>query len=217
MTVLLPPSRALSHQLASRVLHQTANRRSCANSWSRVIFNNVGCLSSLLQFNAPTPILGQVVFRSYATRPGRPKAHTGRVAASKRKPAAARSDKAAGTPKKTPAKRITKLAAKKPKRKTSKAKPKPKPKPRRKALTEKQKAAKAKKDAGQKTKDLREKALLDHPKRLPFTAYTVLSSESSGKGINVADHAKAISAQYKTLSPEEMEVWFIVQIECAPK
>jgi outer membrane biosynthesis protein TonB len=215
MTSLLPPSRALSHQLASRASQLGGVPRSCPNPWSRVVYNNAGLLSTLLQSNASTPLLSQLLCRSYATKPGKPKAHTGRVAASKRKPAVARSDAAAGVPKKAPAKKAPaktkratttrKPAAKKPGRK-AKSKPKPKPAPKRKVLTERQKAAREKKQASEKKKDLRKIALLDAPKQLPSTAYIVLSVESSGKGMSVTQHAKDVSAQYKTLSPEEMEV-----------
>lgn len=213
MTSFLSPSRALPYQLASRTSLLGAGRGSRVKSWSRVTFKNqnVGYLSSLLQLNASTPIFKQLLTRFYATNPGKPKAHTGRVAASKRKPAAARSDAAAGIPKKAPAKKRTtrkKSAAKKPASKTksrAKAKSKAKAKPKRKAVTTAQKAAKLKKDASQKRRNLRQQALLDPPKRLPSTAYTVLFTESSGKGIRITEHAKAISTQYKSLSPEEME------------
>ena len=218
--VLPSTSRAISHQLVSRASTLGANRNSCAYSWSRVIFRNeLACLSSLLQGNASTKLLNQLQFRSYATKPGRPKAHTGRVTPSKRKPAVARSDAKAGTPKKSSTKKAAstrKGTAKKPKRKTkAKAKSKPKPKPKRKGLTEKQQAAKAKKLAGIKKKNLRQRALLDPPKQLPSTAYTVLSSESSGKGMQVAEHSKAVSARYKGLSSEEMEVCFLEVLECS--
>lgn len=211
MQSLLPPSRALSHQLTSRASQLAAVRRSCANPWSRVTFsNNVRYLSSLLQTDASTPVRSRLLFRFYATKPGKPKAHTGRVAASKRKPAAARSDAVAGTPKKAPAKKTAttrKPAAKKPARKSkSKTKAKSQAKPKRKVQTEVQKASKAKKAAGKKNRDLRQQALLDPPKRLPATAYTVLSVQSSGKGMSVVQHAKEVSAQYKNLAPEELEV-----------
>lgn len=221
MTSFLPPSRALSHQLVSRVSCLRATHRSCARSWSRVTINHdLGYPSSLLQCNASTSILGQLLLRSYATKPGKPKAHTGRVAASKRKPAAARSDAAAGVPKKAPVKKTAtskKSAAKKPASKkpvrSAKSKPDPKPKPRRKVLTDRQKEVKEKKDAGKKNKDLRKMALLDPPKQLPATAYTVLSVENSSKGMSVSQHSKDLSAQYKNLSPEEMEVDFVLCIE----
>ncbi len=225
MTSFLPPSRALSHQLVSRVPYLRATQRSCARSWSRVTFNHkLGYLSYLLQSNASPSILGQLLSRSYATKPGKPKAHTGRVAASKRKPAAAQSDAAAGVPKKAPAKKTATATAKKPATKKSAAKrparkaksaPDSKPKPRRriKIPTEKQILAKEKKDAGNKKKDLQKVALLDHPKQLPATAYTVLSVENSSKGKSITQHSRELSAQYKNLSPEEMEVDFVLLFE----
>jgi hypothetical protein len=218
MSTIILPSRALSHQLVSRLSPRSTVRGSYANTWSRVIFNtNVGYLSSILQSDASQHTIKQLLCRSYATKPGRPKAHTGRVTASKRKPAVAKSDAAAGTPKKAPAKtakapakttsRTRKPAAKKPKRKT-RAKAKPKSKPKRKALTEKQKAAKAKKAVTQKKKDLKEQALLHPPKQLPATAFLVLTSQSARKGESGVAHTKAVSAQYKNIAPEEMEVRF---------
>ena len=209
MASFLLPSRALSHQLASRAANLGGSRRSCADSCSRVIFSNdVASLSSLLHGNASTTTFNQLHIRFYATKPGRPKAHTGRVTASRRKPAVAGSDAKPGTPKKTAPKKAAttvKRAAKKPKRKTT-SKAKSTTKPKRRVLTERQKAAEEKKIAGTKKKDLRQKALLDPPKQLPATAYTVLSAQTSGKGVRVPDHSKAVSAQYKNLSPEEMEV-----------
>jgi hypothetical protein len=216
MTSLLPPSRALSHQFVSRACHLRAanGRTSGAKSWSRVTFNsNLGLLSTLLQCNTSTAIFGQLLSRSYATKPGKPKGHTGRAAASKRKPAVAQSDDAAGVPKKAPAKKSPakkpaarkKGAAKKPARK-AKSKRKPKAKPKRKALSEKQLATKAKKESVQKLKELKTQALLDPPKQLPSTAYLVLSVETSGKGVPAIQHAKDTSVLYKNLNPEEMEV-----------
>ena len=214
MMSFLPPSRALSHQFVSRACHMRTGRTSHAKSWSRVSFkSNLGLLSTLLQCNAPTATVRQLLSRSYATKPGKPKSHTGRAAASKRKPAVAQSDEAAGVPEKAPKKKAPakktatrkKGAAKKPARK-AKSKKKPKAKPGRKTLTEKQKTTKAKKAALQKNKELKVQALLDPPKQLPSTAYLVLSVETSGKGVPAIQHAKDTSAQYKNLTPEEMEV-----------
>ncbi len=215
MTSLLPPSRVLS-----RVSQLGAVPRASAHRWSRVGVNHPSCLRALLKINALAPILRQRLIQTFATKPGRPKAHTGRVTASKRKPAAARSDTAAGTPKKVaakkapakkpPAKKRTttrKSAAKKPARKT-RSPAKPKPAPKRKVLTDKQKVAKEKKETLQKTRDLRKIALLDGPKRLPATAFTVLSVQTSSKGTAASLHAKDVAAQYKTLSAEEMEVTY---------
>lgn len=207
--VIFPRSRVISHQLVARASTLGVDRKSCAYSLSRVLFKKN--LSSLRHGNDSVLLLRKPEFRSYATKPGRPKAHTGRVTASKRKPAVARSDAKAGTPKKASTKEAAvpkKRAAPKPKRKSKAGvKAKPKAKPKRKALTEQQKAAKAKKLAGIKKKDLREQALLTAPKQLPSTAYTVLSTSSSSKGMRLAEHSKAMSAQYKSLSPEEMEVY----------
>ena len=227
MTSLLPSSRALSFQLVSRVSHLKARQRACAKSWSRVS-NNLGCLSSLLQYDASTPTLGHLLLRYYATKPGRPKAHTGRAAASTRKPAVARSDAAAGVPKKAPAKKapakkaVTRKkpaakrgAAKKPARKAS-SKTKPKPKPKRKGLTDKQKATKEKKVASDRIKDFKKRALLDRPKKLPFTTFTVYQRQSLDKGTSATAQSKDIAAQYKRLSPEETEVFSVPSSNTLP-
>lgn len=209
MVSWLPPARAMSHQLVSRASRLVIVQRQCANSWSRVTFNdNVGFLSSLLP-HASTPLLNQLLVRCYATRPAKPKAHTGRASASKkRKPAVAQSDVQAGVPKKAPAKRTTKTKKTAAKKRVRKSKPKTTAEatPKRKRLTEKQKAVRSKKAVIQKKKDLKKQALLDYPKRLPSTPFIVLSTESSTKGSSAAQNAKAISAQYKSLRPEEMEV-----------
>lgn len=171
-------------------------------------------MSFLLQSDVHALTHKHLQSRSYATKPGKPKAHTGRVTASKRKPAAATSDAAAGTPKKASARKSASTkkpaakkrgAAEKPKRKTT-SKAKAKGRPKRKVLTEKQKTTKQKDAVRQKTKNLKQQALLDPPKRLPATAYTVLSVETSHKGMKIKEHSKAVSEQYKSLSAEEMEV-----------
>lgn len=228
MTSLLRPTGVFSHQIASRISQLEAIPKSCANRWSRVVFNNSACLSTLLQFNTPALRFSHGSFRTFATKP---KAHTGRVVASKRKPAVARSDEAAGTPKKasakkaparkapakkaslkkSPAKRratTKKPAAKKPGRKPE-SKTEAPPVRRRRALTEKQQAAKEKKNAIQKTRDLKKIALLEVPKRLPSTAYIVLFTETSGKGTRAIQSAKDAAVQYKNLNPEEMEVLIV--------
>lgn len=215
MASLLPLSRSLSHQFASRASQLAAIRHSCANSWSRVRFNNnntVSLLGDLLPNNS-TPLLGQLLRRSYATRRGRPKAHTGRASASKRKAAVAQSDGQAAVPEKAPegSRTTKKPAAEKPGRKP-RSKTERRAKSKRGGLTEKQKAANVKKAAGQKLKDLKQRALLHPPKQLPATAFTVLVTESSSKGTASAPRAKMLAAQYRSLGPEEMEVSCILSV-----
>ncbi len=147
-----------------------------------------------------------------ASRPGRPKAHTGRATASKRRATASTSTtgtttKRTAAAKKPAAKKATKAT---PKRKT-KAKAKPKPKPRRRVLTEKQKADKEKKAAGQKVTGIRKTALLSPPsakapKQLPSTAYLVSSTENFSKGTDIAANARANADRYKNLTLEDREV-----------
>jgi len=156
--------------------------------------------------------LGQI--QNYATdvptsRPGRPKAHTGRATASKRKPAASISSSTSAAPKSTAAKK----AAKTKKKTKTKAKPKPKPKPKRKTrvLTEQQKQNKKEKAAALKQRNLRITALLTPPsatppKQLPRTAYMVINAENQVKGTATTDIARASAAKYKALTPEEREV-----------
>ena len=139
----------------------------------------------------------------------RPKAHTGRTAKAPRK---ARAKKAATT-----AEQGEKTEVKKPKSKKrtakrkSKAGSKAKAKPK-KRLTEVQKAAKKVKVDKAKVSDLKKKALLKKPKALPDSAWTVFNSEraktvlAGKKGISLGETAKETSAQYKALTPEQIEV-----------
>ena len=141
-----------------------------------------------------------------ASRPGRPKAHTGRATASKKK-SAARSTSAAKNS------TVTKKAAK-PKRKT-KTKAKPKTKRKTGVLTKQQKANKEKKAAALKQRNLRITALLTPPaatppKQLPRTAYMVVNAENQVKGTSPTDNARASAAKYKALTPEEREVGLII-------
>jgi hypothetical protein len=201
MTVGLLSSRALAWRLLSR------------GPSTPVLFSSLrvkhdqkaGHLTSPSHSNVETiyPRLGQIQNYATASRPGRPKAHTGRATASKKKPATRSSTKSTAAKK-----------AAKPKKKTkTKAKPKPKPKPKRKtkALIEQQKANKEKKAAALKRKNLRITALLTPlsatpPKQLPRTAYLVINAENQVKGTSTTDIAKASAAKYKALTSEEREV-----------
>ncbi|KIW12978.1 hypothetical protein PV08_08165 [Exophiala spinifera] len=119
--------------------------------------------------------------RTYATatkKPaGKPKAHVGRAAAGKKK----------ATPKKK--------ATKKPKKKAVK-KPKAKKAPSKTALA--QQARKA-------LSDLRAAALLEEPKQLPSTAFSVILVEEAKKSKAFAGSATAASEKYRNLSSEERE------------
>ena len=165
--------------------------------------------------------------RTYADRPvSRPKAHTGRLPASKKSPTTS-TTKAAKTPakKKTTPKKIpsatagtaTKKKAAKPrikaKPKKAKAKRKARAKPKKKPLTKEQKAeAKTKKAAkAKKTKvsDLKKKALV-LPSRAEESAWNVFHTEQA-KGKKVGqegflDLNKNISAAWKSIEPEQLEV-----------
>lgn len=98
-----------------------------------------------------------------------------------------------------------------PKKKTTKkAKPAAKPKPR-KQLTEKQKEAKAAKAAREKINDLKATALLDRPKRLSDTVWTVAVqhklAEAQKNNKKGAEAFKAATVLAKSISAEEREVW----------
>ena len=179
---------------------------------------NTGHRTSLSRSNVETIHSRLSQIQNYATdvptsRPGRPKAHTGRATASKRKPAASKSRSTSTAPKST----ATKKAAKTKRKTKTKAKPKPKPKPKRKArvLTQQQKENKEKKAAALKQRNLRITALLTPPaatppKQLPRTAYMVINAENQVKGTWNTDIAKASAAKYKALTPEEREVGLII-------
>ena len=200
MTVGLLPSGALAFRLISR-----GTSTPILISLLRVRHDqNTGHLnfSSRSHAGATYRRLGQS--QNYATgapasRPGRPKAHTGRATASRRKTAATK-------------KPVTKKRAARPKQKSkAKAKAKPKPKRKTRVLTEKQKAKKEEKAAALKQRELRKTALLTPPsatppKMLPRTAYMVISQENQVKGTSPTDNAKASAAKYKSLTPEEREV-----------
>jgi hypothetical protein len=210
----LLPSRALALRLLSRgpstpVLLSSLRVRHDQNTGHRTSPShpNVEIIHSRLS-----------QIQNYATdvptsRPGRPKAHTGRATATKRKPAASKSRSTSTAPKST----ATKKAAKTKRKTKTKAKPKPKPKPKRKTrvLTEQQKENKEKKAAALKQRNLRITALLTPPaatppKQLPRTAYMVVNAENQVKGTWNTDIARDSAAKYKALTPEEREVGLII-------
>jgi len=215
MTVGFLPPRALVLRLLSRG-HSTPVLSSLRVKHDQ----NAGHRTSPSYSNVETTYSRLGHIQNYATdvptsRPGRPKAHTGRATASKRKPAASIRSSTSATPKSTAAKKAAKT-----KRKTktkAKPKPKPKPKPKRKTrvLTEQQKANREKKAAALKLRNLRITALLTPssaapPKQLPRTAYMVINAENQVKGTSTTDIAKASAAKYKALTPEEREVGLII-------
>ena len=162
-----------------------------------------------------------VLRRSYAQRAvSRPKAHTGRATTAARKAPTTSKTRAAKKPapkKKTPkavpkakskAKPRIKPKPKPAKKKRAKAKAKPKPKVKKpkkpKVLTEAEKLA--------LTKRKLKVTALKPPHGAPYTAWTVFLQEkvkttvpAGGKG-NLASVAKGASAEYKQLTPEQIEV-----------
>ena len=207
MTIALLPPRALALRLLSRGPSTPILFRSLRVRHDQ----NAGQPTSSSHSNAGAIHCCPGRSQNYATaapasRPGRPKAHTGRATASRRKTAATTSSAASAATKKPTAKKT----AAKPKRKT-KVKPKPKPKRKTRALTEQQKANKEKKAAALKQRELRKTALLTPPsatppKMLPRTAYMVIHQENHVKGTSTTDNARASAAKYKSLTPEEREV-----------
>ena len=165
--------------------------------------------------------LGTLILRrTYAQRAvSRPKAHTGRTTTAARKAPTTSKTKAAKKPapkKKTP-KAVPKAKSKakprikpkpKPAKKKKRAKAKPKPKPKvkkpKKVLTEAEKLA--------LTKRKLKTTALKPPSGAPHTAWTVFLGEKAkatntagGKG-HAASVAKGASAEYKQLTPEQVEV-----------
>lgn len=175
--------------LASRLLARTSRsftRPSPANPLLRVACNSSSNKSGNTHCGDWSDLaLFYKNARNYATatkKPaGRPKAHTGRAAAS--------------TKKTTPKKKATK----KPKKKAVK-KPKAKKAPSKTALV---------KQARKTASDLRAAALLEEPKQLPSTAFSVILVEEAKKTKAFAGSASAASARYKNLSPAEREVCYI--------
>ncbi|KAL8696398.1 MAG: hypothetical protein Q9201_007676 [Fulgogasparrea decipioides] len=154
--------------------------------------------------------------RAYATNAvSRPKAHTGRITSAPRKKVAATASEATTS---GPAK-----AGKKPVAKKAKSKSKSKPRTKAKSTkarkkSKKAKAAPAKKKRKAQTpeqksrlaiKELKVKALTP-PKKLPYTAFTVLLAEKTkeerrpvGKGGESV--TKECSTKYRSFTPEERE------------
>ena len=164
--------------------------------------------------------LGTLILRrTYAQRAvSRPKAHTGRTTTAARKAPTTSKTTAAKkpAPKKTTPKAVPKAKSKpkprikaKPKpakKKRAKAKPKPKPKVKKpkKVLTEAEKLA--------LTKRKLKATALKPPHGVPYTAWTVFLQEkvkttvSAGGKADLASVAKGTSAEYKQLTPEQVEV-----------
>jgi hypothetical protein len=207
MTIILLPSRALPLRTLSRL----SASQTFLNSLRVGRAGHAFSTSPAPNDNAEPSPSSLEQARAYATataaarQPGKPKAHTGRATASRRQPPkATTATKPNATKKPAPKKGAAKRTAR------PKAKPKAKTAPRRRrVLTDKQKAARDKKTSAGKLKELKAKALLKPPKRLPGTAYLVLTSEENGS--SVIDRARAASAKYKNLSPEEHEVRYSCQ------
>lgn len=192
MTAAFPLSGSLPRQLvwrSARLFTRPASTTPLLRVTCRCGADNdrTSCRTDYLK---AASILGKA--RTYATavtKPAsRPKGHTGRspakrTAATKTKPAKKRAAK---------------------KKAVKKTKPKAKKPPSKSALLKK---------ARKQQSDLKAAALLDTPKQLPQTAYTVVFSEEAKKGGNVAANAGAASSRYKGLTSEEREVRTALHLE----
>lgn len=218
MTIVLPLHRALSTKFAGRSFNVVT--RLGYNPWlARVDHpseHNDG-RSSLSRSQLSR--IYSIPARTYATtaasttttaarKPaGRPKAHTGRTPAK-------RTTKAAAAPKKPGPKTAAgkaRLGAK-PKAKKAKATPKPKPKTQPKRAVKKAPSKSAlNKERIAKDRALKETALLNPPKQLPAQPWQIYQIETQKKtNVSVVEAAKAASASWKNLTPEEKEVCFAV-------
>lgn len=208
MTIILPLTRACSRQSVLRAF----SIYRASNGMSRVAVSN--CTSQYADHShnwssqdSLTALLKRHYANEAATRPAKPKAHTGRAKAAKPRTSTAKASKSAAKPKKSAGKKTAtkRKTAKKPKRKT-KAKAKPKAKPRRKP-TEEQKAKAAKQKLSAKKKQLQEDALIEaEPKRKATNYHRVVVQDVSKKGRPGPQNIKDASARIKVLSPEEKQV-----------
>lgn len=206
MTIAIPIHRAFSTKLAPRGFNVVT--RWGYNPWlarvNSTTNNDNGVDSTRLCLRSQSR--STVATRFYATgstaKPAsRPKAHTGRTPA-KRSTKASTSSKPGP---KTPAGK--KAVGRKPKTKKPKAATKPKPK---KQTTKKPPSATsllAKRRV--QDKELKQKALLDSPKKLPATAWAVIFSEAQTKGqpfSQASNVTKEAAQKLRNLTPEEKEV-----------
>lgn len=171
-------------------------------------YSNLIIKSSLI-----TPVLR----RTYAQRAvSRPKAHTGRTTTAARKAPTTSKTKAAKkpAPKKTTPKAVPKAKSKakprirakpKPAKKRAKAKAKPKPKLRKpkKVLTDAQKSALTKKEL--------KATALKPPHGVVSSTWQVFATEkmrtdNAAAKTKFGDLMKEVSAKYKQLTPEQLEV-----------
>ncbi|KAL9621592.1 MAG: hypothetical protein Q9160_003984 [Pyrenula sp. 1 TL-2023] len=207
MTIILNLTRACSRQ---SVLRPISIYRA-SNGVSRVAVSNCTsqCADHSHNWSSQTslnPLLKRHYANEAATRPAKPKAHTGRAKAAKPRTSTTKASTGTAKPKKKAAKKSTtkRKPAKKSKRKT-KAKAKPKAKPKRKP-TEEQKAKAAQRKLAAEKKELQKDALIGaEPKSKATSYYQILIQEGAKKGVPVAENAKNASARSKALSPEEKQ------------
>lgn len=169
--------------------------------------------------------------RTYATKPvSRPKAHTGRTTSAPRKKAATQTRTKAVAPatrkkapssakaKRKPSTKAKSRAKKAPPKRKSRAKPKAKPRTR-KPLSDTAKLRLSKRKNAATIKELKERAL-SPPQQKGKGAWQAYYSEQMAAlrgtgalsgGNNLGNTIKDISAQYRALSPADLEVWAILK------
>ena len=207
-------------RLPRLALQYLGNRRTVLSS-SRVervpalynVFQSQHYSNLVLQYRSNTPNFSRTYAQSAKSRP---KAHTGRTTTAARKAPTTSKTKAAKKPapqKKTPkavpkakskAKPRIKAKPKPAKKKKAKAKAKPKRKVKKPKLTEAQKAAALKKKLTA--------TALKPPHGLAYTAWQVFAvqkmkaTEGGISSKNIGPVMKNASAEYKQLTPEQVEV-----------
>lgn len=210
MTVAIPCHRALTQKITTRSFSVVA-RLPIVSTVSRVRATTDRRNGHKLRLPLYASRNSQIATRTYATssstKPAsRPKAHAGQEAAARRPKSSTKKD-----------------ASSKPGPKTSKGKSKVgrKPKVNSTASKPKSQAAKTKEKKKplsktalnrhrlQGIKDLRAKALLTEPKKLPATVWAIIFNEGKKPGQNVEDSQKSTqqaAERLKNLTAEEKEV-----------
>ena len=208
MTIAIPMHRALSTKLAGRSFNVVT--RLGYNPWLARV-NHDSPSNNESKPSQPSSRSSRICFvatRSYATsataKPvSRPKAHTGRTPAKRTRTAA---PKKPGP--KTAAGKKAVGRKPKPKPKAKKAPAKPKPKPRKPAVKKVPSKTALNQARIAKEKAVKEKALLDTPKKLSETPWTIIFAEAQtgSKAGEQTGNAKIAGEKLKNLTPEEKEV-----------
>lgn len=215
MTIAIPVHRALSTKLAPRGFNVVT--RWGYNPWLARVnsTSNPDHDTTTSRSSLQSKSIYFVATRSYATgaaaKPAsRPKAHTGRT------PAAKRSTKSSTSSKPGPKTAAGKKAVgRKPKATTAKTvkrtrtATKTATKPRKPAVKKPPTAIALRKQRVAKDKELKQKALLDSPKKLPQNSWAVVFSEAQTGSHSLEQSsqvAKDAAQKFRNLTPEQKEV-----------